>query len=282
MTPQERIKIINAVRGKLPIDYSTEMTIIPVEFEEQSSRIPVIIPEREKIKSFFEDFYMQRGTCKLIFRTTAEWDAEPELISHKGNIYVYTDAESYIDPVSGETVYTPKIKLGDDVTPLIDVPFVASDTEEFVLEHIANTEVHWQTGEREALREELDNKVNSSDLNDPIEISATSGVFTEEELTLLKNNPLKKILYNDHLYALVVKRNGVYRYTSVNSDPNIIPYIDVTLETAVWSCGTNMNTTLTDHINDTTCHITEEERNFWNNKLNCNAVSEERLVFNRN
>ena len=104
MTPQERIKIINAVRGKLPIDYSTEMTIIPVEFEEQSSRIPVIIPEREKIKSFFEDFYMERGTCKLIFRTTAEWDAEPELISHKGNIYVYTDAESYIDPVSGEMV----------------------------------------------------------------------------------------------------------------------------------------------------------------------------------
>jgi len=44
------------VRGKLPIDYSTEMTVIPVEFEEQSSRIPVIIPEREDVPSFFEDY----------------------------------------------------------------------------------------------------------------------------------------------------------------------------------------------------------------------------------
>ena len=34
LTPVERVKVINAVRGKLPIDYSTEMTIIPVEFEE--------------------------------------------------------------------------------------------------------------------------------------------------------------------------------------------------------------------------------------------------------
>jgi hypothetical protein len=34
MTPQERIKVINAIRGNLPIDYSTEMTVIPVEFEE--------------------------------------------------------------------------------------------------------------------------------------------------------------------------------------------------------------------------------------------------------
>jgi hypothetical protein len=34
LSPRERIEVINAVRGKLPIDYSTEMTIIPVEFEE--------------------------------------------------------------------------------------------------------------------------------------------------------------------------------------------------------------------------------------------------------
>ena len=53
LTPQERIKIIDAVRGKLPVDYSTEMTVIPLEFEEQSNRIPVIIPDREKNLFFF-------------------------------------------------------------------------------------------------------------------------------------------------------------------------------------------------------------------------------------
>ena len=93
LTPVERVKVINAVRGKLPIDYSTEMTIIPVEFEEQSSRIPVIIPEREAVNSFFADYYGARGTCRIIYKTTAEWDSDPELIARRSVIYVYLDAD---------------------------------------------------------------------------------------------------------------------------------------------------------------------------------------------
>ena len=282
MTPYQRIEVINAVRGKLPIDYSTEMTIIPVEFEEQSSRIPVIIPEREKIKSFFEDFYAMRGVCRLLYRTTAEWDSDPELIAQKGNIYVYIDADSYIDPVTGETVYVPAIKLGDDVTPLIELPFIEGTTASFVIEHIQDSYIHIQAGEREALRTELDDKLSLEDVNVPIVISEATGTFTEAELNALTNNSLKRIQYGDHLYVLTVKKNGERRYTATSSDPNIIPYIDVTLNNGQWSCGTNFNTLLDDHIRDNVRHITAEERTFWNNKLNCNAVSEERLIFNRN
>lgn len=282
MTPYQRIEVINAVRGKLPIDYSTEMTIIPVEFEEQSSRIPVIIPEREKIKSFFEDFYAMRGVCRLLYRTTAEWDSDPELIAQKGNIYVYIDADSYIDPVTGETVYVPAIKLGDDVTPLIDLPFVESSTAQFVIDHIQDSYIHIQEGEREALRAELNNKVNLDDVNEPIIILESSGIFTEDEFNALSNNLLKRIQYGDNLYVLTVKRNGVRRYTATSSNPNTIPYIDVDSSNMSWSCGTNYNTVLDNHINDNVRHITAEERTFWNNKLNCTTVSEERLIFNRN
>jgi hypothetical protein len=47
MTPAQRAIIIDDVRGKLPIDYSKEMTIIPLKFEERSMRIPVRIKDRE-------------------------------------------------------------------------------------------------------------------------------------------------------------------------------------------------------------------------------------------
>ena len=282
MTPQERIKVINAVRGKLPIDYSTEMTIIPVEFEEQSSRIPVIIPEREKINSFFEDFYQARGMCRLLYQTTAEWDAEPERIAKKGNIYVYLDGDSYVDPVSGETVYVPKIKLGDDVTPLIDLPFVEGATASFVLEHIEDSYIHIQAGEREALQEALDSKVNIVDVNTSIDLVTSSGTFTAEELEALTSLQLKTLQYNNEIYTLTVKRPGQYRYTTNTSDPNELRYIDVDTTTGAYQCGASNNSLLLDHINDNVRHITAAERTFWNNKLNYNAVSEERLVFNRN
>ena len=40
---------------------------------------------------------------------------------------------------------------------------------------------------------------------------------------------------------------------------------------------------IANHINNSTIHISEAERTFWNNKINCDEiVSEETLIFNRN
>lgn len=40
---------------------------------------------------------------------------------------------------------------------------------------------------------------------------------------------------------------------------------------------------LLDHINNRTVHITQEERIFWNNKLNCeNHINDQTLILNRN
>jgi hypothetical protein len=44
---------------------------------------------------------MHRGDCRILYKTTAEWDADPTLVAHKDTIYVYIDADSYVDPETG-------------------------------------------------------------------------------------------------------------------------------------------------------------------------------------
>lgn len=281
MTIQERVKVINAVRGKLPIDYSTEMTIIPVEFEEQSSRIPVVIPEREDINSFFEDYYGARGTCRILYKTTAEWDADPTLVGQSHYIYVYLDADSYVDE-HGETVYVPAIKLGDGTTLLINTPMMTAATSSTVLAHLEDTYIHIQAGEREALQAALDSKVDRTDLTEYVEINEVEGAFDPETLALLQTNPLKQIKYDDCIYTLTMHRGAIYRYTTGADDANFVKYIDVNVSASTWHCYNNPNAVLQEHINDQVRHITASERVFWNNKLNYDTVSEERLVLNRN
>ena len=281
MTIQERVKVINAVRGKLPIDYSTEMTIIPVEFEEQSSRIPVVIPEREDVNSFFEDYYGARGTCRILYKTTAEWDADPTLVGQSHFIYVYLDADSYVDE-HGETVYVPAIKLGDGTTLLINTPMMTAAISSAVLAHLEDTYTHIQAGEREALQATLDSKVDRADLTEYVEIDEEEGEFDSDTLNLLQTNPLKQIKYDDCIYTLTMHRGATYRYTTGADDANFVKYIDVNVSASTWHCYNNPNAVLQEHINDQVRHITASERVFWNNKLNYDTVSEERLVLNRN
>lgn len=163
MTPQERIKVINAIRGNLPIDYSTEMTVIPVEFEEQSGRIPVIIPDREEIMAWYGDFYTKKGMCTILYKTTAEWDHDFLLRTAKNTIYVYLDKYSYEDE-EGNTIYVPGIKLGDGQGYLIDKPFILDAAQDWLMDHIRNTQVHIQPGEREFWNNKLNYIEPSSDL----------------------------------------------------------------------------------------------------------------------
>lgn len=283
LSPRERIEVINAVRGKLPIDYSTEMTIIPVEFEEQSSRIPVILPEREAINSFFEDFYMKRGTCQIWYRTTAEWDSDPTLIARKDIIYVYIDADSYVDPETGKTVYVPAIKLGDDVSYLIDLPLMSASTSSVVIQHIEDTYIHFLPGEKDEFIAALDSKASKADLNDVVEINAPTGTFNEATLNSLLNNRIKPIQYNGKLFTYTVRQDNKYRYLTTSEDPNEVQYVEVNIETGTWEYKVNSNQVLEDHIQDQVRHITANERTFWNSKLNCiDTVSEERFILNRN
>lgn len=281
LTQSERIQIIDAVRGKLPIDYSTEMTIIPVEFEEQSSRIPVIIPEREDVLSFFEEYISQRGNCHIIYKTTSEWDANPTLIGQHGILYVYLDADSYVDE-HGETIYVPAIKLGDGETPLIDLPFMTAETSQEVIHHLEDAYAHWQEGEREALQTALERKVGITEFSEYIEIDEAQGYFDADIIAIIQTNPIKRIKYDDRIYTMTMRRFGVYRYTTGSDDANFAKFIDVNINDRSWHCYNIANNALVQHVNDTSAHITNADRTFWDNKLNFDTVSEERLILNRN
>ena len=61
--------------------------------------------------------------CIMLTKTKAEWNAEPTLMSAKNTIYVYSDYREETDPVSGDTYYIPRAKIGDGTTYVIDLPF---------------------------------------------------------------------------------------------------------------------------------------------------------------
>ena len=79
--------------------------------------------------------------------TTAAWNAESDLIGESGAIYIYSDY-NVIDNGDGTTTNIPGIKIGDGVTYLIDLPFVAGDTT-LLSDHIADNVVHVNSTERE-------------------------------------------------------------------------------------------------------------------------------------
>ena len=62
------------------------------------------------------------GKKEVISNTTEGWNSQPQLISAKDVIYVYTDFAT----VEGQDV--PNVKIGDGNAYLIDLPFLVSDS----------------------------------------------------------------------------------------------------------------------------------------------------------
>lgn len=73
-------------------------------------------------------------------------------------------------------------------------------------------------------------------------------------------------------------------YTDGEDNVIVVPGLKISngINTIVDSpfIGDDIRKVLNDHINDSVRHITNEERTFWNNKLNCD-LSDENLIFNR-
>lgn len=78
-------------------------------------------------------------------RTAAEWDADRQLISENGVLYVYTE---YDQSETGKSL--TGIKIGDGTTYLIDLPFVAggSGASQQMIDHMNNLIIHITQAER--------------------------------------------------------------------------------------------------------------------------------------
>ena len=86
--------------------------------------------------------FVKGGTCysNVLVGTTAEWNAQPDLIGAKNVIYVYTD--HYHDD-DGNPV--PGYKVGDGLGYLAGQAF----DDAIMVKHIHNTEIHITEEERE-------------------------------------------------------------------------------------------------------------------------------------
>jgi hypothetical protein len=71
--------------------------------------------------------------------TTDEWNEQPQLVSVKDAVYIYTDYKT----VDGKSV--PGFKIGDGLAFLMDLPFVDAEMQE----HLANDVIHITAEERE-------------------------------------------------------------------------------------------------------------------------------------
>ena len=68
----------------------------------------------------------------IYYDTTENWNNQPTLIGERGSIYIYSDGKSMIDEETGQTVFIPRLKVGDGSAYLIDNPFIDSDIREKV------------------------------------------------------------------------------------------------------------------------------------------------------
>lgn len=99
--------------------------------------------------------------------TTAGWNSNPMYLPKKGEICVYTDYTTVTDD-QGRTITYPEIKIGDGNSYLIDLPLASASARYFLMnklqEHIDDTSVHIQPGERQFWNNKLNYDVSGEDL----------------------------------------------------------------------------------------------------------------------
>jgi len=59
----------------------------------------------------------------VVMHTKAEWAELTKLMSKKGTFYVYTDYRQEEDPETHEIINIPRMKIGDGISYVVDLPF---------------------------------------------------------------------------------------------------------------------------------------------------------------
>lgn len=88
----------------------------------------------------FGTIYVVSGDCKVLYASTATWNSQPQLISARGYIYIYSDYRK-----DGQGRNIASMKVGDGSSYLIDMPF----TDDLLYAHLADDVRHITQAERE-------------------------------------------------------------------------------------------------------------------------------------
>ena len=117
-----------------------------------------------------------------------------------------------------------------------------------------------------------------------ITLLTPTGTLSQRDLSALANNNLSQLVYNGCYYRLAYLDSSTRRYATDVLAQGGTQYIDVNLNTRVWTYKTVGRPELQAHINDSTAHIQSGERDYWNDKITCalDGTNTERLVFTKN
>lgn len=118
-----------------------------------------------------------------------------------------------------------------------------------------------------------------------IPINALEGNLSEENLEKLTNSDLNRIVFNNIIYYYARINDNIKIYYAITEQVGgITDYneIDVDLETGHYVVTSVYNKRMMDHINDRVVHITQQEREFWNNKVTTDVGSIEELILTKN
>ena len=180
---------------------------------------------------------------------------------------------------------TTRIKIHDNTSTIRVNPVDNNDevkvrqNNSAYLDSKINKEIQDRINADNQLQEEINQKQDTIKF---ININSERGFLDEESLNLLISSKVNKILYlNSNIYSLGSINNKYWRYIGETTDPNMIQTIVIDTETGEYVYSAIGNKVLQDHIADNERHVTQEEKNCWNNKLNFERNGET-LQFNRN
>ena len=102
------------------------------------------------------------GLSSVYYDTTAQWNAQPNLVASRGVVYIYSDY-TYIEDGVGNRTPIAGIKVGDGESYLIDLPFVSDAMTYALVTHVSNTSVHMTPQEKAFWNNKVSSYIDPSD-----------------------------------------------------------------------------------------------------------------------
>lgn len=113
---------------------------IAADFHASGGTFRVEMASEQSLDAEFGVVYTLQENNKVLYATTDTWNNQPQYISKRGFIYIYSDHDT-----DNFGLDIPGFKVGDGVTYLIDIPF--ADTK--YAQHIKDQTQHITQEERE-------------------------------------------------------------------------------------------------------------------------------------
>ena len=181
------------------------------------------------------------GITRVLYGTTAEWNAQSSLVGASHTLYCYTD---YDTDSEGNTIVG--FKMGDGNSYLLDSPFLDSN----YYSHIRNNDIHVTAEQKDFW-------------NNRIKYGTTE-------------------YWNEH--PIQTEQGYIYIYSDYKQlDNEDIPGIKIGDGNAYLADLPFIDSIYAQHIVNTVIHISQSDRDFWDDKVTCfiDPNNNNKLIFTK-